>query len=356
MHANPDPRDVRILVVDDQAVVRVALRGILGSVGYRVTEASSMGEALEWVDREPFHIILSDVEMPGGSGLDLVKALETRFPAMAVIVVSGLDDAELALDCLQHGAYGYVLKPFQPREILLHVSSALRRRMLELAYLEREHELERRVRKATEMIRLSREELSFRLIAASEYRDHETGAHVRRIGLFAARLAERLGWPEDEVERIRAAAPMHDIGKIGVPDAILHKPGQLTEGEWVLMKRHTTMGANILKGSEVPFIQMGARIAACHHEKWDGSGYPNGLKGDRIPAEARITALVDVYDALANRRYYKEPWPEERIVPFLEQGAGTHFEPGLVEAFLADLAGFREILEANPDEETTPVY
>ena len=154
MHANPDPRDVRILVVDDQAVVRVALRGILASVGYRVTEASSMGEALEWVDREPFHIILSDVEMPGGSGLDLVKALETRFPAMAVIVVSGLDDAELALDCLQHGAYGYVLKPFQPREILLHVSSALRRRMLELAYLEREHELERRVRKATEMIRI----------------------------------------------------------------------------------------------------------------------------------------------------------------------------------------------------------
>jgi putative two-component system response regulator len=356
MHPNPDPRDVRILVVDDQPIIRVALRGILQSVGYRCTEAANMEEAQDWLDREPFHVVLCDVEMPGGTGLDLVKALEPRFPDLAVIMVSGLDDAELALDCLQHGAYAYVLKPFQPREILLQVSSALRRRMLELAYLEREHQLERRVREATEMIRHSREELSHRLIAASEYRDHETGAHVRRIGLYAAQMAELLGWDEGDVERIRAAAPMHDIGKIGVPDAILQKPGELTEGEWVMMKRHTTMGAAILKGSQVPFIQMGARIAACHHEKWDGSGYPNGLQGDQIPVEARITALVDVYDALANRRYYKEPWTQERIVPFLEKGAGLHFEPGLVGTFLQNLERFRQILETHPDEDTVPVY
>lgn len=356
MHPNPDPHDVRILVVDDQPIIRVALRGILQSVGYRVTEAGTMAEALDWLDREPFHLVLSDIEMPGGTGLDLVKILEPRFPDLSMIMVSGLDDAGLALDCLQHGAVGYVLKPFQPREILLQVSSALRRRMLELAYVEREHQLERRVREATEMIRHSREELSYRLIAASEYRDHETGAHVRRIGLYAAEMAALMGWDESDIERIRAAAPMHDIGKIGVPDAILQKPGELTESEWVMMKRHTTMGAAILKGSQVPFIQMGARIAACHHEKWDGGGYPNGLKGETIPVEARITALVDVYDALANRRYYKDPWPEARIVPFLEQGSGSHFEPGLVSLFLENLAGFRRILEAHPDQDPLPVY
>jgi putative two-component system response regulator len=356
MHPSPDPRDVRILVVDDQPVIRVALRGILQSVGYRCTEASGMEEALDWLEREPFHMVLSDIEMPGGSGLDLVKSLEPRFPDLAMIMVSGLDDADLALDCLQHGAYGYVLKPFQPREILLQVSSALRRRMLELDYVEREHHLERRVREATEMIRHSREELSHRLIAASEYRDHETGAHVRRIGLYAGELAKLLGWSEADEERIRAAAPMHDIGKIGVPDAILQKPGELTEAEWVVMKRHTTMGAAILKGSKVPFIQMGARIAACHHEKWDGGGYPNGLKAEAIPLEARITALVDVYDALANRRYYKEPWPEDRIVPFLERGAGVHFDPVLVNLFLEYLPTFRAILESHPDEDASAIF
>jgi putative two-component system response regulator len=163
-------------------------------------------------------------------------------------------------------------------------------------------------------------------------------------------MARLLGWDSQAVDIIQSAAPMHDIGKIGVPDAILQKPGALTEDEWVVMKRHTVMGATILKGSTVPFIQMGACIAMGHHEKWDGTGYPGGLKGEETPLGARITALVDVYDALSNRRHYKEPWPEDQVVELIRQGSGGHFDPQLADLFLGSLERFRAILSANPDE------
>ena len=282
--------------------------------------------------------------------MDLVKAIKPRIPDTSVVMVSSLEEAETAIECLQRGAFGYVLKPYQPREILVQVNSALRRRMLEIAYRDREEQLAQKVREQTLEIRESREEIALRLITASEHRDNETGMHVRRIGLYAAEMAELLGWDQLGVDTIQAAAPMHDIGKIGVPDAILQKPGALTEDEWVTMKRHTTMGATILKGSTVPFIQMGARIAIGHHEKWDGSGYPKGLKGETIPLEARITSLVDVYDAVSNRRHYKEPWPEDKVVDLLRKGRDVHFDPILADIFLANLDRFRAILLANPDE------
>jgi len=232
----------------------------------------------------------------------------------------------------------------------VQVNGALRRRMLEIAFRDREAQLAQKVREQTVEIRNSREEIALRLISASEHRDNETGMHVRRIGLYAAEMARLLGWDQLGVDTIQAAAPMHDIGKIGVPDAILQKPSALTEEEWVTMKRHTTMGATILKGSTVPFIQMGAKIAIGHHEKWDGSGYPKGLKGEGITLEARITALVDVYDAVSNRRHYKDPWPEDRVVDLIRKGSGAHFDPALVDLFLMNLDRFRVILAANPDE------
>ena len=344
------PDQASILIVDDLQIVRVSLLRILGKAGYRCREAEDVAQALAALEEEPADLVLCDIQMPGASGLDLVRALKPRIPDTSVVMVSSLEGTETAIECLQQGAFGYVLKPFQPREILVQVNGALRRRMLEISFRDREAQLARKVREQTVEIRNSREEIAFRLIAASEHRDHETGQHVRRIGLFAAELARLLGWDEEAVETIRSAAPMHDIGKIGVPDAILQKPGGLTEAEWVHMKRHTTMGATILKGSTVPFIQMGARISVGHHERWDGSGYPKGLKGEQIPLEARITSLVDVYDALSNRRHYKEPWPEAQVVAFIRKHSGTQFDPSLVEVFLANLARFREILETHPDE------
>jgi putative two-component system response regulator len=344
------PEQVSILIVDDVALIRLSLKHILARAGYRCREAGDVAGALAVLDEDTIDLVLCDIQMPGASGLDLVKAIRPRIPDTSVVMVSSMEGADTAIECLQQGAFGYVLKPYQPREILVQVNGALRRRMLEIAFRDREAQLAEKVREQTVEIRDSREEIALRLIAASEHRDNETGMHVRRIGLYAAEMARLLGWDEQRVDTIQAAAPMHDIGKIGVPDAILQKPSALTEDEWVVMKRHTTMGATILKGSSVPFIQMGACIANGHHEKWDGSGYPAGLKGEAIPLGARITALVDVYDAVSNRRHYKEPWPEDQVVELIREGSGGHFDPNLVRLFLANLDRFRAILTENPDE------
>ena len=345
------PSAVTVLVVDDLPVVRLSLRHILQHEGFQVLEAGSAEVARELVEQHPVHLVLSDIEMPGGdSGVDLVKSLEHRIPDLAFVMVTAMDDTSLAIDCIQHGAFGYVVKPFQPRDIVVQVNSALRRRQLEIEFQDREKVLARKVREQTEEIRASREEVALRLLSACEYRDFETGSHVRRIGLYAAEMGRLLGWDDEKVDCIRAAAPLHDIGKIGVPDSVLMKPGDLTEEEWVIMRQHTQKGAAILKGSNVSFIQMGARIAACHHEKWDGGGYPSGISGDRIPVEARITAIVDVYDALVHKRHYKEPWPEELAMEFMRKRSGTHLDPDLFALFDANLARFRAIREANPDE------
>lgn len=344
------PGRTTILTVDDQALVRLALSRIVENKGFQCLQAESYDQALEQLNSHAVDLVLCDVLMPGRSGLDLVAALSNRIPEVAIVMVSSADDTELAMECLEKGAYGYVLKPFKAREILIQVNSALRRRILELDYRDRERVLAQKVREQTAEIRESRDEISFRLLAASEQRDTETGTHIRRIGLYAAEIARLLDWNEEAVDCIRAAAPMHDIGKIGVPDRILQKPGALDEQEWSLMKDHTVIGARILQGSTVPFIKMGAQIAVCHHEKWDGTGYPNGLHSTQIPLEGRITALVDVYDALSQRRCYKEAWPEDQVLSFMVERRGTHLDPDLLDLFLKHIDRFREIRESNPDK------
>ncbi len=344
------PSDFRLLVVDDQDIVRLALGRILKRSGYQVREAGSAFAALEVLQQHPVDLVLSDVIMPGMNGLELVKALRPRIPDTSVLMVSGMDDLDMAMDCLNMGAFSYVMKPIHTNAILVAVAGALRRRMLELEYRDREAILAQKVREQTLEIRAGREEISMRLISASEHRDSETGAHVRRIGLYAAEMGRLLGWDEDRVEVIQSAAPMHDIGKIGVPDRILQKGGPLTEEEYIVMKTHTTMGAAILKDSTVPFIKMGARIAACHHERWNGQGYPAGLEGTKIPLEARITSVIDIYDALLSRRVYKEPWERSRVVEFIQNKSGEIFDPTLASLFLDNLPRFEAIRESHPDE------
>jgi putative two-component system response regulator len=351
-----DPKDIRILVVDDQDIVRVALLRTLRKHGFTCFETPDAFKTLELLDSESIDLVLSDIKMPGMSGLALVKAMAHRIPEVAFVMVSSLDNTEMAMECLRHGAYGYVLKPFKTNDILIAVANALRRRMLELEFQDREALLARRVQEQTLEIKASREEVALRLISASEHRDNETGAHVRRIGLYAAEMGRLLGWGEEQVETVRAAAPMHDIGKIGVPDRILQKDGPLTEEEWIIMKTHTTMGANILKDSTVGFIQMGAEIAAAHHEKWDGTGYPLGLRGEKIPLEARITCLVDIYDALIHRRVYKMPWEEGDVLAYLREHSGTLFDPSLVQLFFANFSRFREIMLLHPDRFAEPEF
>lgn len=345
-----DPASFKVLVVDDDRLVRVGLRAILRKAGFPSMEAKNGQEALEILAREQVDLILTDLAMPLMDGLELVKAVAPMIPDLAVVVVTGSDDLEKAMDCLRLHAYGYVVKPYNPNAILIAVANALRRRMLELDFRDREDILHRKVREQTQEIWESRLEIALRLLSASEHRDRETGAHVRRIGLYAAELARLLGWSVDDVDELHSAAPMHDLGKIGVPDRILQKEGKLSPSEWKVMRKHTSIGAQILEGSKVAFIQRGARIAECHHEKWDGSGYPKGLKGTEIPLEARITALVDAYDALMNHRQYKEAWPEAKVLEYLQEESGHHFDPDLVTFFVEHAERFRTILETHPDE------
>lgn len=210
--------------------------------------------------------------------------------------------------------------------------------------------LEREVVRRTAEIRNREAEIAERLIHAAGFRDEETGAHIRRIGLYAAELAEALGWSPLAVDDIAAAAPMHDLGKIGIPDSILKKPGKLTDDEFSVMQRHTTIGAEILADSNVSMLRMAAQIAQGHHERWDGTGYPEGLAGNAIPMSARIIAIVDVYDALVHARVYKPAIPEPETLSMMRDMVGTHFDPALFEHFMANLPAMRAIRERLPDQ------
>jgi len=212
-----------------------------------------------------------------------------------------------------------------------------------------EQALEREVMRRTAAIRQREEEIAIRLLAAAGTRDQETGGHVRRIGLYCAALGQALGWDEARKADVRVAAPMHDIGKIGIPDNILQKPGPLTADEYRVMQQHTVIGASMLGDSEIPVLRMSRDIALCHHERWDGSGYPRGLQGERIPLEARIVAIVDVYDAMINRRVYKEPIPEAEVLGIMAEASGRHFDPRLFALFMQILPEIRRIRASVPE-------
>lgn len=225
-------------------------------------------------------------------------------------------------------------------------------RMLQNArdHLLKEEALEREVLRRTQSIRLREEEIAMRLLAAAATRDGETGSHVRRIGLYAAAIAEALGWETGRAADLRVAAPMHDVGKIGIPDAILRKPGALSEEEFRIMQDHTIIGARMLGNSDIPLLCMAREIALAHHEKWDGRGYPQGLVGERIPIAARIVTIVDVYDAMVHRRVYKPPIPEPEVLAIMGQGAGRDFDPALFKVFVEILPVIRAIRDGNLDE------
>jgi hypothetical protein len=209
-------------------------------------------------------------------------------------------------------------------------------------------QLERVVRARTQDIRQREEEIAQRLVIAAESRDGETGAHIRRLGLYSAEVAEALGWPLNKVDDIRVAAPMHDIGKIGIPDRVLLKPGRLDPDEFEVIKQHPSIGGNILRGSDSEMIQMAADVCEGHHEKWDGSGYPQGLKGDEIPASARIVAIADVFDALMQKRCYKPAFGLNETLDIMQADRGTHFDPNIFDCFIEILPAMIRIREENP--------
>jgi HD-GYP domain-containing protein (c-di-GMP phosphodiesterase class II) len=242
----------------------------------------------------------------------------------------------------------------EPFLVLEHLGEAYEAqvRVLQSArdHLLKEEALEREVLRRTQSIRLREEEIAMRLLAAAATRDGETGSHVRRIGLYAAAIGEALGWQTSRIADLRVAAPMHDVGKIGIPDAILRKPGALSEEEFRVMQDHTVIGARMLGDSDIPLLCMAREIALGHHEKWDGRGYPQRLVGEAIPIAARIVTIVDVYDAMVHRRVYKPPIPEPEVLAAMAQGAGHDFDPHLFDVFLGILPTIRAIRDSHTDE------
>lgn len=335
----------RILVADDEPYIRTVLSRWLGEEGYECDLACDGQETLEKIETRSYALLLSDINMPRISGLELLALCRVRFPDLAVIMATAVDDRKTAIQALELGAFGYVVKPFEQNEVVISVAGALERRRLLLESRRQKEILEKKVRERTRELRQREEELAFRLVWAAERRDQKTGRHIIRIGLFSAAMAEALGWPPSMVDDLRIAAAMHDIGKIGVPDRLLLKPARLTPSEFQRMKRHAEIGAGILADSEIPLLQMAQEIALYHHENWDGSGYPRGLRGDEIPISARIVAVADVYDALCSRRPYKPPFSEPQVLQEMESQWGRRFDPDLKPVFSKILPRWREIQE-----------
>ncbi|MEI6127459.1 MAG: HD domain-containing phosphohydrolase [Pseudomonadota bacterium] len=339
-----------ILIVDDDSFIRDIILKCLEAEGHACRTADSAEKALELLGQDSYSLIISDMMMPGKSGIELLAIVRRQYPDVAFIMVTAVDDRKTAVQALQLGAYGYVIKPFDLNEITIGVVNALERRRLAMESKEYEKLLENKVKARTSEIRYREEEICLRLTSACEYRDEETGTHNRRLGLYAFLLADQLGWTSQQMDDIRIAACMHDIGKIGVPDNILLKAGSLTAEEFEIIKSHPLIGSQILDGSDIPVLQMAQSIALSHHEKWDGSGYPYGFAGEDIVEAARLVAILDVYDALVHKRIYRQALPEEEALQIMKKDTGKHFDPAIFDAFLIALPKIRHIRLTVRDE------
>jgi len=354
--AKPDA-GARILIVDDELPIRRVLSRLLEKESYRCATAANASEARELLAAEAFDLMLCDVTMPGESGFSLLASAGREHPDLAVIMVTAIDSPEAALPAAQHGAYGYIIKPFELNSILINVATALSRRAERLA--EKSHSTQlageiahqraelkdalKRLAAGDHALSMSQEETVFRLAIASEWRDHDTGDHLKRMSDLSARLAACAGLPPCRVEQLRIASQMHDVGKIAIPDAVLLKEGPHNDEERLIMQSHCEIGYQMLQGSDSPLLQLAAIVARTHHERFDGTGYPHRLVGQTIPIEGRIVAIADVYDALRSKRPYKRAFSLEEAFGILTDGRGNHFDPELLDLFIKEIEGDKEL-------------
>ena len=357
-------KERKILVVEDDPRSKKMIGLLCGKEGHEVFFAENGGEAIETALQEKPDLILMDAMLPGMTGFEATERLkkdrQTRH--IPIIMVTSLSDKTNRLEGIAKGANDYITKPFDMEELSLRIRNNLimksqhdllkdHNALLEKKVAERTRELENVYR----TVKTSYIETIQKLNVAAEYKDEETGAHIRRISLYSREVATSLGMDSDFVETIYYASPMHDIGKVGIPDSIMMKAGALSAEEWEIMKSHTTIGAKILSESESPFLTMAKEIAISHHEKWDGKGYPYGLKEEAIPLPGRIVNIVDQYDALRSKRPYKETLPHSEVVSIITEGDGrtstSDFDPHVLEAFKKSAAKVNEIFSMTKDEQ-----
>lgn len=363
---------LRVLTIDDEDMIRETIAAYLENKGFVVFEAADGRAGLERCLTERPDLVLVDLRMPEMDGLEVVARVRAFSPETPIIVVSGTGVLQDALEAIRRGAWDFVTKPIQDMGVLgLAVDKALERARLRHENRIYQENLEALVRERTAEVENTRRQIMQRLSRAAEFKDNETGRHVVRVGEISALLGQAVGLSPQDCDILRQCAPLHDLGKIGIPDAILLKPGPLEAGEWDVMKRHCLFGCEILgplgslqdarswcsdplaprhADDHNPLLALARTLALLHHERWDGQGYPFGLEGEDIPLEARIVALVDVYDALRSHRPYKEAFSERQSLEILRQGAGTQFDPHLVEVFFTHLEAIRAIREQWKDE------
>ena len=355
----PEDRIAKIFVVDDTETNIDILLETLGDT-YDVSVALDGLTALEDIPEQEPDLILLDVMMPDMDGYEVCRRLKAdpRTKAIPVIFVTAKQETEDETFGLELGAVDYITKPFSPAVVLARVRTHLQLAQAKMKLSQANEILEKKVRQRTEELHQknveleeTRLEIIRRLGRAAEYKDNETGLHVIRMSHYSRLLALEAGLEEKRTEILFNAAPMHDIGKIGIPDMILLKPGRLTEEEWGVMRRHPEIGAGIISIQHSPMLEMARIVALTHHEKWDGTGYPQGLVGENIPIEARIVAIADVFDALTTKRPYKAAWSIEKATELLQDSAGSHFDPQMVPLFIGIIPQILEVREKWKEQE-----
>ncbi|MGM0787685.1 MAG: HD-GYP domain-containing protein [Thermodesulfobacteriota bacterium] len=339
------PEQVPVLVVDDEAPITEMIYQALTKAGYECHTAENAEKALGIMGNTPIDVVITDIRMPGMSGVELLEKVKADYDS-DVMVMTGFTENYNYESIVTAGASDFIQKPISFRELMIRLKRVLRMRYL---LVERD-KINRRLEESIAEVEDTLRELDYayqdtinRLVSAAEYRDEETGDHIVRMSRYCTLIAHKLGLSDEMVKLIRYASPMHDIGKIGIPDNILLKPGRLTDEEFETIKTHTTIGAKILANSKAEVLKVAHEIALNHHEKWNGKGYPRGLEKDKTPVSGRIVGIADTFDALTSKRPYKDPYPLEVALEIIRSERETSFDPEVVDVFLDSIDDIKRI-------------